>query len=139
VIAAGLLLDTGPLVAMLDPRQEGYQACRAVYEKWNEPFITTEAVITEATHLLNRLPGGSITCLEFIRDRKMAVMPISGEALTKVITLMKKYHDIPMDYADATLVTLAEELETNQIFTLDRRGFSAYRMHGRTPFHILPN
>jgi len=51
---------------------------------------------------------------------------------------MERYRNVPMDFADATLVALAEELETDRIFTLDRRGFSVYRMNQRKPFRIIP-
>ena len=51
---------------------------------------------------------------------------------------MEKYHDLPMDYADPTLVALGEELGTNRVFTLDARGFSAYRLDGRKAFQLVP-
>jgi len=51
---------------------------------------------------------------------------------------MDKYHDLPMDYADATLVALAEETESDWVFTLDQKGFSAYRLHGKKPFRLAP-
>jgi predicted nucleic acid-binding protein len=51
---------------------------------------------------------------------------------------MEKYEDIPMDFADATLVSLAEEIDLSEILTLDRRGFSTYRMRGKTAFKIWP-
>jgi hypothetical protein len=51
---------------------------------------------------------------------------------------VKQYADLPMDYADATLVVLAEELETNLVFTTDRRDFSVYRIKGRRRFDVLP-
>jgi predicted nucleic acid-binding protein len=51
---------------------------------------------------------------------------------------MRKYQDLPMDLADATLVVLGEDLGTEQVFTLDRRGFSTYRLHGKSPFHLIP-
>jgi predicted nucleic acid-binding protein len=51
---------------------------------------------------------------------------------------MRKYGDVPMDYADATLVQLAEELGSNVVFTLDRRGFRTYRSRGKTPFVLIP-
>ena len=51
---------------------------------------------------------------------------------------MEKYHDVPMDFTDASLVTLGEEMGVDAILTLDRRGFGVYRLHGRQPFHILP-
>jgi hypothetical protein len=66
-------------------------------------------------------------------------MPSTPATLSRISTLMKKYRDVPMDYADATLVVLCEDLDTELIFTLDRRGFGVYRMNARTPFKILPD
>ncbi len=51
---------------------------------------------------------------------------------------MEKYRNVPMDYADATLVALGEELGTDLVFTLDRRGFSAYRLNQRKAFQLVP-
>jgi predicted nucleic acid-binding protein len=51
---------------------------------------------------------------------------------------VEKYHNLPMDYADATLVALAEESETDHVFRLDRKGFSTYRLHGRKAFRLVP-
>jgi predicted nucleic acid-binding protein len=51
---------------------------------------------------------------------------------------MERYRNVPMDFADATLVVLGEELETDWVFTLDGRGFSTYRMNRNRPFQIVP-
>ena len=51
---------------------------------------------------------------------------------------MEKYKDVPMDFADSTLVALGEEMEITEIFTLDVKGFSAYRMHGKKAFRLWP-
>jgi hypothetical protein len=62
-----------------------------------------------------------------------------GASLKRVSILMEKYRNVPMDYADATLVALGEELGTDLVFTLDRRGFSAYRLHQRRTFRLVPH
>ncbi len=59
-------------------------------------------------------------------------------SLRRCQELIQKYQDLPMDYADATLATLAEDLRTDLIFTTDRKDFSVYRIHGRGSFEILP-
>ena len=59
-------------------------------------------------------------------------------SLRRVAALMERYRNVPMDFADATLVVLGEELETESVFTLDRRGFSAYRLNQRKAFHLIP-
>jgi predicted nucleic acid-binding protein len=51
---------------------------------------------------------------------------------------MEKHRNVPMGFADATLVSLGEELDLNTVFTLDRSGFNVYRLHGRRPFGIIP-
>ena len=66
------------------------------------------------------------------------MVPSSPASLKRVAALMEKYRNVPMDFADATLVVLGEELETNWIFTLDRRGFSTYRMNRNRAFRIIP-
>ena len=66
------------------------------------------------------------------------MVPPSQASLKRVSALMGKYRDVPMDYADATLVALGEELGSDRVFTLDRRGFSAYRLNQRKPFQLVP-
>ena len=67
------------------------------------------------------------------------MLPLTHPMLVRARALLEQYSDLPMDYADATLVVLAEELETNLILTTDRRDFGVYRIHGRRRFRILPD
>ena len=62
--------------------------------------------------------------------------PASAASLCRTSVLMDKYHDVPMDYVDATLVALGEELGCKRVFTLDVRGFSACRLDGRKAFEM---
>ncbi len=66
------------------------------------------------------------------------LVPASPASLDRAAALMRRYQDVPMDYADATLVALAEDLRANQVFTLDRKGFSIYRLYGRQAIEVLP-
>lgn len=137
-MAGKLLLDTGPLVAILDRTDDYHDACVDVWARWTGPVLTTEAVITEATHLLGRIPRGRETCIQFVLAGAIIASPITRVRLERTDTLMRKYADIPMDYADATLVVLAEELRTEHVFTIDGRGFGAYRWSGRRAFQLYP-
>ena len=94
--------------------------------------------MTEATHLLARVPKGAAHCLEFILRGGAAVVQGGRRRLERTHELLIKYADTPMDYADATLVALAEELATDHVFTLDRRGFLTYRWGGRRAFRLRP-
>lgn len=137
-MTAELLLDTGAFVALVDRSERQHGACVAVLEEWRGPIVTTEAVLTETLYLLGSSWNAQHTCLEFFFRSAFVLVPPSLKSLQRVDTLMEKYSDIPMDYADATLVVLGEELQTNQVFTLDRRGFVTYRLHSRKPFQIFP-
>lgn len=67
------------------------------------------------------------------------MVPSSRASLERARELIVQYADLPMDYADATLVVLAEELGTNLILTTDRRDFEVYRLHGSRPFKVVPS
>ena len=137
-MAGELLLDTGGLVGLLDRSQTLHQACAESYAMWEGPVVTTEAVITESTHLLSGIPRGSVACLDFVLRSDVVVVSLSTAALRRCRDLLEKYSDLPMDFADSTLVVLAEELDTNLVFTVDR-DFHVYRIRGRKHFRILPD
>lgn len=139
-MAGELLLDTGALVSLLDRNQTHHRRCAEFFSGWRGPVVTTEAILTEATHLLGRAPGGRELCLEFFLAGGATLIPASLATLRRCRVLMEKYTDLPMDYADATIVILAEDLGTDLVFTTDRRDFEIYRFGGdRRPFRILPS
>ena len=133
-----LLLDTGGLISLLDRSQNGHKEFVRFFETWKRPVVSTEAVLTEATHLLGNLRGGRKACLDFFLSGAATLVPCSRSTLHRCRELMEKYTDLPMDFADATLVVLAEELDTNWILTTDRRDFEVYRVSGRKSFKIKP-
>jgi predicted nucleic acid-binding protein len=131
-----VLLDTGPLVAMLDRSEDDHERCVAFLEGFSGRLLTTEAVLTEAVYLLRDAPGGPSACLRFVLDGGATVVPASVSNLARCKDLMEKYSDMPMDFADAGLVALAEEVGTAEVFTLDRRGFAVYQL-GRTGTFVV--
>lgn len=133
-----ILLDTGALVALLDQSERNHGECVDFYRDATGRFLTTEAVLTEAIYLLGpHFPNQKI-CMKFVLDGGAMLVPATPESLTRALALMEKYQDVPMDFADATLVVLGEEVQTNEIFSLDRRGFLTYRLGGRKAFKIYP-
>lgn len=137
-MAGELLLDTGALVSLLDRSQTRHEACARFFSDWDRPVASTEAVLTEATHLLGGLAGGREACVDFFLSGGALLVPATRASLRRCRELVRQYADLPMDYADATLVVLAEELDTHLVFTTDRRDFSVYRIRGRRRFQILP-
>ncbi len=137
-MANELLLDTGAFVALVDRSEARHADCVVALEDWVGAVVTTEAVLTETLYLVGPRWQAQETCLEFFLRGAFLLVPSSQNSLGRVAALMQKYSDVPMDFADATLVALGEELETNQVFTLDRRGFSTYRLNGKKSFSIIP-
>lgn len=137
-MARELLLDTGAFVALIDRSERRHADCVAVLDRWNAAIVTTEAVLTEALYLVGPQWRAQKVCLEFILRGAFVVIPQSPASLRRISVLMEKYRNVPMDYADGTLVALGEDLGTNLVFTLDHRGFSAYRLNERAAFELLP-
>lgn len=137
-MAGELLLDTGALVSILDRSQMHHEKCVRFFDGWDGPVVSTEAVLTEATHLLGRVRNGRKACAEFFLDGGAVLVPATVPSLRRVRDLLDEYADLPMDYADATLVVLAEEIGTDLVFTTDRRDFRVYRIRGRKSFRIVP-
>ena len=132
------MLDTGPFVALVDRSEKLHYDCVAALERWTGPVVTTEAVLTETLYLVGPQLKAQQVCLEFILRGAFQLVPSSPASLKRVAVLMEKYRDVPMDFADATLVALGEEMETDWIFTLDRRGFTSYRMNRNRTFRMVP-
>jgi uncharacterized protein len=137
-VAGELLLDTGALVSLLDRSQGRHREFSDFFTDWTAPIVSTEAVLTEATHLLGRVRHGRRACLDFFLSGGAILVPSSLHSLRRSRDLVDRFADLPMDYADATLVALAEELDTNLVFTTDRRDFAVYRIGSRRRFRILP-
>lgn len=137
-MAGELVLDTGAFVALIDRSEARHRDCVQVLEGWTGPIVTSEAVVTETLHLLGPGWRPRRACLEFILRGAFLLVPSSLESLRRTAVLMEKYADLPMDYADATLVALAEDLGTQQVFTLDHHDFSIYRLDGTRPFQVMP-
>jgi predicted nucleic acid-binding protein len=132
-----VLLDTGPLVAVLDRADQGHAACVDLWHEVADRCLTTEAVVTEATHLVGRAGPASLP-LELLLAARIPIVPLERAGHEHAVRLMRRYSALPMDYADACLVIVADALRLKTVFTLDRKGFGTYRRAGGSPFIMLP-
>ena len=132
------LLDTGPLVAALDANDPAHPVCRDALREFSGQLHTTDAVVVEAMHFLVRVRSGPELLVEFLGESRTEIRPFIELAhLGRAAQLMRKYADVPMDFADATLVLLAQETSVADVLTLDRRGFSTFRFGGRKAFQLV--
>jgi uncharacterized protein len=131
-----VLLDTGPIVALLDPTDSFHELCAEAIAKTGAPLVTCEAVIAESCHLLRRLPGAPEAVLENVASGIFHIpVPLSSCARA-VSVILGKYRRRETDLADACLIHLAEELDVGDILTLDS-DFRFCRWAKNNPFHLL--
>ena len=133
-----VLLDTGPWVALLDKSENRHNECSAWLKNFEGDILSTEAVLTEVLYLLDFSLKAKQGALEFVLTGAVTLVPSSMESLEAVKELLTKYQDLPMDFADATLVELANELNVGHIVTFDQKDFSVYRFGKNKSFTILP-
>lgn len=130
-----ILSDTSFIIATIRAADRNHLRCCAVLATLRNPFLTTWPCITEAMHLLG--PTGQKTLCDQIEQGILLLHVSSQRHAERACTLMRIYADAPMDFADASLVIAAEDLNITRILTLDGH-FYAYRIHGKTPFEVLP-
>ncbi len=131
-----VLLDTGVIVALLDRSERHHAQCVAVIQELERALVTCEAVIAASCYLLRRLAGAAETVLENV-ERGVFQVPFQlSHSAASVRGILRKYRDVPADFADACLIHLADQLNTGDILTLDR-DFESYRWRKNRPFRSL--
>jgi predicted nucleic acid-binding protein len=133
------LADTGALLAYLDAADRWHDRCRLAFGQFRLPLTTSTAILTELFHLVGDTPREMDITWRFVRSGALTVAPIADRDLPDIEALMRKYHDRPMDYADATLVHLADRESLSTVFTIDHDDFETYRVGGRKRLRILPS
>jgi|SRR5208337_2052669 len=137
-MAADALIDTGAILAVLDKSDHWHAPCHAVIRQLRYPLLTTEAVLAELFHMVGDSPSRKEATWQFLRSGTILLASIQHSELHHIHTLMSRYADRPMDFADATLVYLATRESVGTIVTVDQTDFSVYRIGGKRRFRILP-
>lgn len=132
-----VLVDASALVALLDRDDAQHERAVTVLKGLRDPLVTIWPALTEAMHLISDTPQGPDTLCDMVIDGALTVLPIEPADLARIKELMRKYRDLPMDFADAALVCAAERSRLTRIFTFDSH-FSVYRLPRRTRFTVLP-
>jgi predicted nucleic acid-binding protein len=137
-----VLVDTGPLVAILSSGDEHHAACVKVLHQLPGPLFSCWPVITEAVWLLRSHPAAVQQLLRSCFSEKpggfLELLPLAGAEASAIADVMKEYQDLRPQLADAALVYLASRESIDTIFTLDRRDFGVYRSAHQRAFRIVP-
>jgi predicted nucleic acid-binding protein len=133
-----ILVDAGPLVALVDADDQYHSQCAAALETFREPMATVWPPLAEAMYLLTGLPRAQEVLWEMVERGALQLLALDAGDAPRMRELMRKYANRPMDLADAALLRVAERDGIRKIFTVDRRDFSVYRLHGRVRPTIVP-
>ena len=134
----GVLVDVGPLVALIDADDAAHEACVATLRSLRDPLITVWPAFTEAMYLLGFSHAAQGALVEMLQRATPRLLTLDDGDLARIRELMHKYRDLPMDLADAALVRVAERERIRKIFTIDRADFRVYRPARIGRFTLLP-
>lgn len=137
-MAADALIDARAVLALLDRTDRWHAACVDTFRQLQLPLVTSEAVLTELFHLVGNSRYEMEYAWKFLRSGAIRLATVADQELPEIQTLMARYWDRPMDFADATLVYLARRERLSTIFTVDHADFNTYRIEGRKRFRVLP-
>ena len=124
------LVDAGPIIALFDRGDHHHERILEFLSENELKLSTTWPVITEACHMLDFDIRAQIGVFEWINRRGLDVFQLKAEDVNRIIALTKKYNDMPMDLADATLVIAAERTGIREIVSIDS-DFFIYRTVGK--------
>jgi predicted nucleic acid-binding protein len=132
------VVDAGPLYATADADDEDHERCRDVLSRADLRLVIPALVVAEATYFVGRRLGAQA---EGAFLRGLGAFDVEGptaEDFARIAELVETYADLPLGGTDASLIALAERIDTETVITLDRRHFAAVRPRHREAFELLP-
>jgi len=129
-----ILIDAGPLIALFDSGDKFHRKVRGFLKEHKYRFVSTLAVFTEASHMLDFNINAQRDFYEWVMYKGVIISDINQNDMPRLLKLTDKYRDIPMDFADATLVITAEKTGIREIISLDK-DFNIYRLPGKERIH----
>jgi predicted nucleic acid-binding protein len=135
-VAASVIVDTGPIVALLDADDQYHAWVRAQFARLRPPLLSCEAVLTESCFLIARGGGDASDVLQLVERGVLSIAQLFDAEAASIARLMRRYRNVPMSLADACLVRLIELTSQATLFTLDS-DFEIYRQKGRRLIPLL--
>jgi predicted nucleic acid-binding protein len=124
-----VLIDSGPLIALFDSSEKHHRSVKAFLREHPYRYVSTIAVFTEVSHMLDFSTEAQRDFYEWVMYKGVIISDINQNDMPRLLELTGKYADLPMDFADATLVISAEKSGIREIISLDM-DFDIYRLNG---------
>ena len=131
-----VLVDSGPLIALFDSSERHHLPVRAFLKEHPYRYVSTLAVFTEVSHMLDFSTRAQRDFYEWIMCKGVIISDINQNDMPRLVELTGKYADLPMDFADGTLVITAEKTGIREIISLDK-DFDIYRLPGKENIHNI--
>ena len=131
-----VIVDTGPLVALLNGKDNAHAWVVQQLQDIQPPMVTCESVLAEATYLTRQTLGARVALIEMVGEGFLTIGMAVADHHSALLAMVRRYADVPMSLADACLVRLAELFPQSLVLTLDS-DFSVYRKNGRQVIEIL--
>jgi predicted nucleic acid-binding protein len=137
--AKAVLVDTGPIVAVIDTDDSYHEVCKQQFGDLPETLFTCWPAITEAAWLLRAFPEQVRALLDSCQGSPYTILPLTANDVPGINGILAKYHDQGFQFADAALMHLAEREGISTVFTIDQSDFSVFRNHKGQPLQLLPS
>ncbi len=137
-MTAATVVDTGPLVALLNPNDVHHARCVDLFETVVGAPLVPSPVMVEVCWLLETQPEVEATFLDAVAAGTFDLIAVTSADLTRMAELVRQYADFPLGAVDASVVAIAERLDLHEVITLDRRHFSVVRPRHIPAFTLLP-
>ena len=134
---SGVLADASFLIALLDDDDAAHRRAAEAMPLLRQPLYSVWPAVGEAMYYFDDLPRGQEALCDLVEDGTIEMLPIGREDVARMKALLRQYRDLPMDFADAALVRVAERDGLKTILSFDTH-FRVYRLPRRSSFEVLP-
>lgn len=134
-----VLLDTGPVVALINSRDPDHNRVVQSLGSLRARFVSVEGVFVEASHLLRKTPDATAKVIELALRLRCEIHPATPERLASAVATIRSHRGLKLDLVDGLLISAADDLDIGAVLTLDRRDFSRVRRKDGRAFDILPD
>ncbi|MBI3373614.1 MAG: PIN domain-containing protein [Betaproteobacteria bacterium] len=131
----GVIVDTGFLVPLFRPAERLRAPAREFLRNNRHPLLTVAPVVVETCFFLD--PDGKARLFEWIQRGAVSVAEVPTSAYPDIGNLIRKYADRDIDFADASIVWLAEKTGCRAILTVDIRDFTDFRLRRGKRFELV--
>ena len=131
-----ILIDAGPLIALFNAKDKHHRNVKTFLKKHPYRYVSTLAVMTEVSHMLDFSSAAQHDFYEWVMCKGVIISDINQNDMPRLLELTDKHVDLPMDFADATLVITAEKTGIREILSMDS-DFDIYRLSGQAQIHNI--